>query len=171
MLALWVLTIKRRLILGTLIAYGVAAVTATISIPNVAIELNSYVQIQTVELHKETTQILAYTSENTELTVEEKVRLYFDDMPIMAEVARCESQFAHINPITGTVIRGRVNPLDVGVMQINQYYHDSKAKSMGLDLIKFTDNLEYARYLYEREGTEPWNASKACWQNNLLAIR
>jgi len=142
------------------------------SIPTVAIELNTNVQVQGVEVHEEVTnQVLGYSYTSEDLTVEEEVRLYFDDIPIMAEVARCESSFAHTNPLTGTVTRGRVNPLDVGVMQINLHYHNRTASNMGLELTKFEDNLQYARYLYEREGTQPWNASRACWQNNLLAIR
>lgn len=158
-----VLTIKNRHILGTIIAYGVAAASTLINIPTVAIELNANTQVQTVEAHYE----------KPRLSVEDTVRTYFKDVPILAEIARCESQFTQINPQTGTVNRGLANPQDVGVMQINEYYHSKTAQKMGLELSKLEDNMAYARYLYEREGTKPWNASRACWQkqDNLLAIR
>lgn len=169
---LWVLTIKRRLILGTLIAYGVAAATTIITFPTVAIELNTDVRIQTVEAHERVAEYETPSVKEVPGSVEAKVRVYFKDTPILVEVARCESQFIHINPNTGLVNRGIVNPKDVGVMQINEYYHNAEATRMGLNLSDFDDNLAYAKYLYEHEGTRPWNASRACWQkNNLLAIR
>jgi hypothetical protein len=162
-----VLTIKQRLIIGTLIAYGVAAATYVVTIPTIAIELNTDVRVHTA---------LAYETAPTEVveavdSVEAHVRSYFADIPILAEVARCESTFRHTNPDTGAVTRGYVNPADVGVMQINEYYHGETAERMGLELTDLNDNLAYARYLYEREGTQPWSASRACWQSNLLAMR
>ena len=166
-----VLTIKRRLIIGTLIAYTVAAAGTVISVPTVAFELNTDVQIQTVEAHEHSRIVKGASFTNDHLSTEEKVRDYFDDIPIMAEVAKCESRFNHINPATGYVLRGIINPKDVGVMQINEYYHDNTAQKLGLELSNLEDNLAYARYLYEKEGTRPWNASRACWQNNLLAMR
>jgi len=158
-----VLTIKRRLIIGTLIAYTVAVAAQVVTIPTVAIELNTDVQVHTVEAYEE----VAYTYGGAEA----EVRSYFADIPILAEVARCESTFKHVDPNTGVVTRGRVNPADVGVMQINEYYHKDTATKMGLELTNLEDNMAYARYLYEREGTQPWSASRACWQGNLLAMR
>ena len=80
----------------------------------------------------------------------------------MAEVARCESRFRHLGK-SGMPLRGEVNSRDVGVMQINEYYHETTAVSMGLDLRNFEDNMRYARGLYEREGTTPWLSSSKCW--------
>lgn len=168
-----VLNIKRRLIIGTLIAYGVVAAANIITFPNVALELNTNVRIQTVEAHELAAEsVEPEAPQQVHGSVEDIVRTYFKDTPIMIEIARCESQFTQINPNTGLVNRGRVNPSDLGVMQINEYYHNTEAKKMGLDLSTLEDNLAYARHLYEAEGTRPWNASKACWQNNnLLAMR
>ncbi len=163
---LWVLTIKKRLILGTIIAYGVAMASTIVTIPNVAIELNANLQTQTVEAH-ELSMVEQNGQPKTQKAVEREVRKYFKDIPILAEVARCESHFTHINPTTGNVIRGKVNSNDVGVMQINEYYHNETAESMGLNLTNFDDNMAYARYLYKREGTRPWNASKTCWLGHL----
>ena len=163
---LWVLTIKKRLILGTIIAYGMAVASTIVTIPNVAIELNADIQTQTIEI-QETGLIDKNNQTKTQKTVEMEVRKYFKDIPILAEVARCESHFTHINPATGNVIRGKINPNDVGVMQINEHYHNKTAEKMGLDLKNFDDNMAYARYLYKREGTRPWKASSACWFGHL----
>lgn len=90
------------------------------------------------------------------------VREYFADDPIMAEIAKCESRFRHLGP-DGEIFRGRINKSDLGVMQINTYYHEVAAEKLDIDLYSLNGNLEYAQYLYEKEGTVPWNSSKPCW--------
>lgn len=96
------------------------------------------------------------------------VRAYFQDIPVMAEVARCESTFRH-ELEDGSVLQGRVDPADTGVMQINKRYHQTTATAMNLDLDDLYDNMAYARNLYERQGTQPWSASMPCWGNTLAA--
>lgn len=102
--------------------------------------------------------------------VESLVREYFRDIPIMAEVARCESTFTHYKG-EGEVIRGLVDQRDTGVMQINSYYHEDTMIAMGLDITNFNDNLAYARDLYERQGVQPWNASRPCWGSHLALAK
>ncbi len=97
------------------------------------------------------------------LTLESHVREYFKDTPILAEVARCESTFRHILS-DGRVLRGKVNSDDVGVMQINEYYHSKTADRMDLNLKDLDDNLAYAKYLYNKEGVKPWMSSSKCWK-------
>jgi hypothetical protein len=60
-------------------------------------------------------------------------------------------------------MRGRQVPTDVGVMQINEYYHGKAAQKLGIDLHTLDGNLEYAKYLYDTQGTNPWSASAPCW--------
>lgn len=104
-------------------------------------------------------------------TVEEYVRQYFADAPIMAEVARCESRFRQFDK-DGSVHRGRVNDQDVGVMQVNEYYHLETSKKLGIDIYTIQGNVAYARYLFEREGTTPWLSSSPCWgKSNHVARR
>ncbi len=170
-----VLTIKRRLILGTLIAYSVATASAIITIPTVAIELDTDMHIQTVEAYEGIAEVHKTApqtrSTNDTASTEEKVREYFKDIPIMIEVARCESGFTHIDPNTHEVKRGHLNAQDIGVMQINEMYHRATARAMGLDIDDLEDNLAYARHLYETQGLQPWNASNGCWQSHLIAMR
>ncbi len=97
------------------------------------------------------------------------VREYFSDIPVMIQVARCESTFRH-NLADGSVLRGKVDSRDTGVMQINSHYHGQAAEKLGLDLENLHDNMEYARGLYERQGTQPWSASAPCWSKTLAML-
>lgn len=104
------------------------------------------------------------------LETESVVRDYFKDIPILSEIARCESHFRHTLP-DGTILKGRVDSADTGVMQINKRYHGQKAAELDLNLENLQDNLAYARYLYEKQGTTPWKASSACWGETLALSR
>ncbi len=97
------------------------------------------------------------------------VREYFKDIPVMIQIARCESRFRH-TLADGSVLRGTVDSRDIGVMQINSFYHGRAAAGLGLDLSVLKDNMAYARHLYMKEGTTPWNASASCW-SSALAVR
>ena len=100
---------------------------------------------------------------------EAAVREYFSDIPMMIEVARCESTFRH-TLADGSVLQGRVDPADTGVMQINKRYHLSTATAMNLDLHNLYDNMAYARHLYNRQGLQPWNASAPCWNRHVASL-
>jgi hypothetical protein len=107
--------------------------------------------------------------ENTSLATvntEQIVRSYFEDIPIMIQIARCESTFRHTLE-DGSVLKGRVDPADTGVMQINKRYHEKTATTMNLDLNDIQHNMQYARFLYENQGTQPWSASSPCWGKTL----
>ena len=107
---------------------------------------------------------------NQPLTLEEYVRLYYYDTPILAEIARCESRFRHTGE-DGKVIRGEASREDVGVMQINEFYHEERAEKLGLNLHTLQGNLMYAKWLYGKEGGAPWFASSKCWQSkDMLAL-
>jgi hypothetical protein len=166
----WALTIKNGHILGTLLTYGVIVATQFMTVPTVALE---FTKSELVEQSR--TSVLAYTVQTQPLdtypSVEQTVRAYFSDIPVMAKVAWCESHFRHINPYTGVVLTGVVNSSDIGVMQINKVYHEETAQRIGLNIYTLEGNLAYARYLYEREGTRPWSASQHCWNSEGLAMR
>jgi hypothetical protein len=104
------------------------------------------------------------STEEIDVDVEAHVRDYFSDIPILAEVARCESHFTQFTK-SGKVLRGRVVPEDVGVMQINETYHLAEAKKLGFDIYTLEGNMAYARYLYVDKdlGARPWLASSKCW--------
>lgn len=98
-------------------------------------------------------------------TLETYIREYFKETPILAEIAKCESRFRHIGR-DGKVIRGEIAVEDVGVMQINEFYHEESAEKLDFDLHTLDGNLSYAKWLYAKEGTAPWYSSSKCWQKS-----
>lgn len=98
------------------------------------------------------------------LTVKEYINKYFSDIPVMIEVARCESQFRQHGK-SGEVLTGLVNEFDKGVMQINEYYHKDDAEKLGYDIHTLEGNVAYARFLFETQGLQPWISSSKCWKN------
>ncbi len=103
---------------------------------------------------------------NRRLTIAETesiVRAYFEDTPILAEIARCESEFRQHDGKTGEVLRGKVDNGDIGVMQINKRYHEEDAVKLGIDIYTLQGNLDFAKILYGKYGSKPWKASSPCW--------
>lgn len=95
-------------------------------------------------------------------SVEEYVREYFKDAPVMIEIARCESRFRQLDS-TGKVLKNPTSSA-MGAFQIMASLHADSAKTnLGLNIYDLEGNAAYARYLYERNGTRDWNASKHCW--------
>lgn len=94
--------------------------------------------------------------------VEAYLRKEFADTPILVDIARCESTFRQFHR-DGTVVRGRVDNADTGVMQINLRYHGETAQKMGLNLNTIEGNTAYGKYLYNKSGSAPWSASEKCW--------
>jgi hypothetical protein len=87
---------------------------------------------------------------------------YFSDIPLLADIAACESHDRQVDK-SGNVIRGEVNHYDVGVMQINELYHADEAKALGYDIYTIQGNVAFARYLYDKQGAKPWMSSSPCW--------
>lgn len=93
----------------------------------------------------------------------EYVKAFFEHEPVLARIAFCESALRH-NDKDGSVLRGRVDSRDIGIMQINERYHGDTARNLGYDIYTLRGNLAYARYLFEKQGVKPWSASEACWE-------
>jgi hypothetical protein len=97
-----------------------------------------------------------------EPTVEENIRAVFWNAPVMVEIARCESGFRQFDS-KGSVLKGRVNSKDKGAYQINEKYHLDTANQLGYNIYITSGNIRMAKYIYEHQGTKPWEASKSCW--------
>lgn len=99
-------------------------------------------------------------------TVEEYVRDYFADEPIMIEIAKCESQFRQYGR-DGQVLKNSEGSSAIGLFQIMSSIHaDFADDKLGLDVYSLQGNAAYARYIFDRQGTRPWDASKACWSKS-----
>jgi hypothetical protein len=102
------------------------------------------------------------------VAVEARVREFFADIPVMVEIARCESKFRQYAD-SGNVLRGGLGNAMLGVFQFNEPIHKSGASLLGFDIETLEGNLGYARHLYNVSGTNPWNSSFACWEVALPA--
>lgn len=88
--------------------------------------------------------------------------------PTLKKICSCESNgHAYGEPkqfnSDGSVLRGKINPLDTGMCQINLKYHQATAERMGYDLFTEYGNASYATWLFDTQGSVPWNWSKSCW--------
>ena len=109
--------------------------------------------------------VIAYLSPSsvfgaTQVDVEAAVRAEFKDMPVMIEIARCESNFRQFTD-SGAPLRGPGGM--VGVFQFFEAIHTVPAKMLGFDITTLKGNLAYARHVYEMQGTVPWNSARSCW--------
>ena len=96
------------------------------------------------------------------------VKEYFKENPVLINIAWCESRFRQYDN-DGSIHRGEINNRDVGVMQINEFYHLEKALKQEIDIYSLKGNLAYAKHLYDKQGTAPWNSSSKCWRNQQVA--
>lgn len=97
--------------------------------------------------------------------VEQAVRTYFADLPVMVKIARCESSFEHFDPKgpNGLNTNPASNSSASGVFQILLKTHGPEAARLGFDLKTIEGQLKYARHLYNKGGTRDWNSSRRCW--------
>lgn len=65
----------------------------------------------------------------------------------------------------GNVLHGKKNPDDIGMCQINQFWNGKEATEHGWDIYTEQGNIRMANYLYETQGTTPWNSSSSCWSS------
>jgi hypothetical protein len=152
------------------LALFVATVTMSDSlVPTVASTSNNEVAIVTetvVDTKTEAPKIEApkvkVKDSNKILTTKAQVEVYFKDTPILAEIAFCESRTRQFDEY-GNVLRGVQNSQDVGVMQINEKYHLATSQKLGINIYTLEGNMAYGKYLYNTQGTKPWNYSSGCW--------
>jgi hypothetical protein len=114
------------------------------------------------------TQEIDESSLSDRTVIEAYLRKEYADTPLLVEVARCESTFRHYTE-DGKIVRGRINKSDIGVMQINTFYHGETAAKLKIDLYTLEGNVAYAKYLYSKYGAQPWSASSPCWSTSELA--
>ena len=82
--------------------------------------------------------------------------------PVLQRIAQCES-WGQQWTRDGQVLRGKRNPQDLGLFQINAVVWAKKAEELGYDLYTQDGNTQMARYIFENYGSVPWQASVKCW--------
>lgn len=108
------------------------------------------------------------------MSTEQYVRQFFKDTPVMIEIAHCESGFRQLDN-EGNPIKNHGGSSATGVMQIMASIHEEDAEKLGMDINTLEGNVRFAKHLYNKFGTKPWEADKAsknCWEprSNTLAI-
>lgn len=106
------------------------------------------------------------------MSTEQYVRQYFKDTPVMIEIAHCESGFRQLDNL-GNPIKNHGGSSATGVMQIMASIHEEDAKKLGFDINTLEGNVGFAKHLYDRYGTKPWEAdknSKNCWEPRTIAL-
>lgn len=78
-------------------------------------------------------------------------------------IAGCESGLRQFNK-DGTVLRGVVNPHDIGVFQINSVIWGPTAEKLRLDIYTTEGNIEMAKYISQVQ-PNAWYLSEGCWDN------
>lgn len=116
--------------------------------------LASYTPVQAAESVASTT---ASTTKLTPVEIEAKVRAAFADVPVMIEIAKCESKFRQFSD-AGNVFYGGVGGGMIGVFQLYESIHQPVAAVLGYDLATVEGNIAYARHLYNESGTGPWQS-------------
>ena len=82
---------------------------------------------------------------------------------ILNRIAFCESGGKQFDE-NGQVIRGKINPNDIGKYQINLWFHWKEIEKLGYDIFTEKGNEKYALWLYNKNGTKDWIYSKSCWE-------
>lgn len=90
-----------------------------------------------------------------QIIVEQLVREYFKDIPVMIDIARCESNFRQFTD-SGAPFRGGAGGGMIGVFQFYERVHHTTALSLGFDLATLEGNIGYARHLHSQSGVTPW---------------
>ena len=83
--------------------------------------------------------------------------------PIGRAISYCESGLRQYDA-PNHVLRGRVNPADAGVFQINVEYHSKELLSTTTNIYTPIGNIMFAKHLYDQSSTSPWRASEKCWK-------
>jgi hypothetical protein len=112
-------------------------------------------------------KIGGYINPTTIITKAEIIKEVPRKAPILEKIAKCESGGRHYASNGQVLVRANEskthNSVDIGKYQINSLYWGSKATELGLNLWIEEDNENMAIWIYENKGTEPWKASKLCW--------
>lgn len=82
---------------------------------------------------------------------------------LVNKIIKCESSM-YGNAVNHNKLKdGTIWSTDWGYLQINDYYHQKTMEKLGLNIKDEFDSLEYGFMLLKSQGTQPWKASKLCW--------
>lgn len=112
------------------------------------------------------THVASAEVQTVEVTKEVHVKDVRDFPPALQVICKAESGGKHLKA-DGHIVRGHINPSDLGICQINEPIWNDRARDLGYDIFSEQGNKDMALWLFDHYGTEPWNSSKAGWLNKL----
>lgn len=89
------------------------------------------------------------------------------DAPYGVAISSCEGGLMQFEK-DGRILRGRVNPRDIGIFQINSDHHEDTYLKLNIDVFTPRGNIEYAKFIFDQNGTQPWYLSEFCWKKKLV---
>ncbi len=118
-----------------------------------------YEELNPIFPHKEKSY-LGHNLDNLKL-VEDfwRENLPSSEAELMIKITELESGYNQFEK-DGSVYRGRQNPNDMGIMQINEKVWGKKANELGFDLHDTKGNLQMALWIYQNEGPQKWAVYK-----------
>ena len=107
---------------------------------------------------------ITYTAPTTTQSqiIESIETVWGKDSPQGIAIATCESQLRQYD-VPGHVLHGVVNPADVGIFQINIDAHKDELFATTTNIYTIKGNIVFAKYLFDTQGTKPWEPSRKCW--------
>lgn len=81
----------------------------------------------------------------------------------LVQVARCESGYRQYNDDGSLLENPSPKSSASGIFQILRITHGPTAESMGMDITTPEGNMDYAEYLYNKNGLSDWSESRSCW--------
>ncbi len=93
------------------------------------------------------------------VTIEVPVERRLSDYPILVRICNAESGGRQFRD-NGDVVRGKVDPSDVGICQINEAINNDQARKLDYDIFTEKGNEDMAIWMFVNLGTQPWNASR-----------
>lgn len=102
---------------------------------------------------------------NPNANVEAQVREYFKDIPVMSDIAKCETSFRQFKSNGEALFDA--SGMYIGIFQINERTHIMTAWAQGFNLYTVEGNMGYAKYLYSKSGTAPW---KGCLKDSAVIV-
>lgn len=85
----------------------------------------------------------------------------------LAIIAECESGGRQFDKDGDLIVHAKSGA--IGKYQILPSWHEENAEKLGLDIRTEEGNEAFAKVLFEKFGTEPWEASRKCWGNKVVA--
>lgn len=104
-----------------------------------------------------------YSQTSTSTIADEIDEIWGKSSPTGRAIATCESSMREYDA-PNHILRGKVNPADVGIFQINVEYHAKELQATTTNIYTPIGNIMFAKYLFDQSSTTPWKPSEKCWK-------